>query len=111
MEQSGGMTSKYEDGNSKIKKTFNKGLEMFTPLAPGEEGERTRAVEKQTSRIPSIAFLGLALAAMGISAGFSATKKNKGLGNFIGLWVPSILVLGLYNKIVKTHGSDAKRAL
>jgi hypothetical protein len=25
---------------------------------------------------------------------------------FVGQWAPTFLILGLYNKIVKTHGSD-----
>jgi hypothetical protein len=25
---------------------------------------------------------------------------------FVGQWVPTILILGLYNKMVKQHGSD-----
>jgi hypothetical protein len=28
------------------------------------------------------------------------------LASFVGLWVPSLLLLGLYNKIVKVAGSD-----
>ena len=26
--------------------------------------------------------------------------------NFVGHWAPTLLTLGLYNKIVKLHGSD-----
>ena len=27
--------------------------------------------------------------------------------NFVGQWAPSFLILGLYNKMVKLHGSDS----
>jgi len=26
--------------------------------------------------------------------------------NFVGQWAPTVLILGLYNKMVKLHGSD-----
>ncbi len=71
-----------------------------------EEGVVTKAIENQTSKIPSVAYLGLAFAAMLLSAGLAATSEKKGMANFVGLWAPSILLLGIYNKIVKTQGSD-----
>lgn len=71
-----------------------------------EEGVVTKAIENQTAKIPSVAYLGLAFAAMVLSAGLAATSEKKGMANFVGLWAPSILLLGIYNKIVKTQGSD-----
>ncbi len=75
-----------------------------------EEGSVTRVIEDQTSKIPSLFFLGLALGSMALSLGFAAKKsqQRKGMANFIGLWAPTFLILGLYNKIVKTQGSDKK---
>ena len=29
--------------------------------------------------------------------------------NFVGQWAPTLLILGMYNKMVKLHGSDADR--
>jgi hypothetical protein len=26
--------------------------------------------------------------------------------NFVGQWAPTLLILGMYNKMVKLHGSD-----
>jgi hypothetical protein len=41
------------------------------------------------------------------SAGFAlAGKDHRDKANFIGLWVPTFLILGLYNKLVKVGGSD-----
>ncbi len=71
-----------------------------------EEGTVTKAIENQTAKIPSVAYLGFAFAAMLLSAGLAATSEKKGMANFVGLWAPSILLLGIYNKIVKTQGSD-----
>lgn len=70
------------------------------------EGSLTKAIEKQTAKIPSSAFLWLAGGAIAVSLGLALTKEKKGPANFIGLWVPSLLLLGIYNKIVKTHGSE-----
>jgi hypothetical protein len=64
------------------------------------EDKATHEVEKRTSRIPSLAFLGVAVAAMAASASLVITGRKE-LGNFIGQWAPSILVMGLYNKLAK----------
>jgi hypothetical protein len=71
-----------------------------------QEGPLTKAIEKQTAKIPSVAYLGLAGGAFALSLGLAATRREKGLATFVGLWVPSLLLLGIYNKIVKTEGSD-----
>ncbi len=73
------------------------------------EGTVTKAIENQTAKIPSGVYLALAFGSMIISAGLAATSEKKGMANFVGLWAPSILLLGIYNKIVKTHGSDAEQ--
>ena len=69
------------------------------------EGRLTEAVESVTAEVPSLAYLGIGAAAMGASLGLMLMGK-KNAANFIGLWVPSILLMGLYNKVVKQLGSD-----
>jgi hypothetical protein len=64
------------------------------------EDRGTEAVEQQTAKVPSLAFLGLALGAMAASAALVLTGRKQ-LGNFVGQWAPSILIMGLYNKIAK----------
>jgi len=64
------------------------------------EGRSTEQVEKVTGRIPSLVYMGLAVGSMAASAAFVLTGRKQ-LGNFIGQWAPSILVIGLYNKLVK----------
>ncbi len=64
------------------------------------EDRATEAVEKRTSRMPSLAFLGLAFASMAASAALVITGRKQ-LGNFVGQWAPSILIMGLYNTIAK----------
>lgn len=74
---------------------------------PGEveEDQFTAAIEKTTSRIPTSAYLALALGAMAVSAGLQAwNKKHESM--FVGQWAAPFLLLGIYNKLVKQHGSD-----
>jgi hypothetical protein len=65
----------------------------------------TKTIESQTAVIPSVAFLGLAIGAMALSLAFLAAGRRN-IANFIGQWAPTILIMGLYNKMVKQHGSD-----
>jgi hypothetical protein len=65
------------------------------------EGTTTSMVENETRKIPSITFLGVAFAAMGTSLVLMMMGKKQA-ANFIGQWVPTILVMGTYNKIAKT---------
>jgi hypothetical protein len=69
------------------------------------EGKVAKAIEQQTARLPSDIFLWAALAAMGVSLTLKLMQQNhKAL--FIGQWAAPFLLLGIYNKIVKTEGSD-----
>lgn len=71
-----------------------------------KEGELTKRIEEQTAKIPSVGFLGLALGSMVISASLALMQRRKGWANFVGEWVPTFLLLGIYNKLVKLEGSD-----
>jgi hypothetical protein len=64
------------------------------------EDRATEAVERQTAKVPSLAFMGLAVGAMALSAGL-VLMGRKQLGNFVGQWAPTILIMGLYNKLAK----------
>ncbi len=69
-------------------------------MAYANEDIATTKVEEQTAKAPSLMFLGLALAAMGASAALVLSGRKQ-LGNFVGQWAPSILIMGTYNKIAK----------
>jgi len=43
---------------------------------------------------------------MGASAVLKALGKSD-WALFVGQWAPAFLILGVYNKLVKQHGSDA----
>ena len=83
------------------------------------EGDIAKTIEKQTAKIPSDVFLWGAGAAMLGSLAFQTfgARPKTGLfgrkvggraplAAFIGQWVPTLLILGMYNKIVKVAGSD-----
>jgi len=80
-------------------------------VAKGEaqEDQVTAAIEKFTAQVPSSVYLGLALASMAVSLGFSAAKKSHS-ALFVGQWAAPFLLIGVYNKLVKIHGSDGTRA-
>ena len=69
------------------------------------EGEIARGIERQTAKLPSDTFMWAAIGAMGVSAALQVSGKKQ-VSNFIGEWVPTLLIFGLYNKMVKLLGSD-----
>lgn len=42
---------------------------------------------------------------MGLSLALLLSGRRQ-VANFVGQWVPTILVMGLYNKLLKQHGHD-----
>jgi len=81
------------------------------------EGKVARAIEEQTAKLPSDIFLWAAGAAVLGSMAFQVigtrrsvldlfTRRRAPVATFVGLWAPTILLLGIYNKIVKVAGSD-----
>ncbi len=70
-----------------------------------KEGKLAKAIEEQTAKLPSDAFLWTAVGCMTASLALKLAKQNH-LSLFIGQWVPTFLLLGIYNKIVKTEGHD-----
>jgi hypothetical protein len=72
---------------------------------PRKEGRFAKMIEDQTSKVPSDAYLWAAVGSMAASlALFVSGKKHTSL--FIGQWAPSLLIMGIYNKIVKVAGND-----
>ena len=71
------------------------------------EGPVARRIEQQTAKLPSDIWLWAALASIGTSFFFQMSGDHK-RANFLGHWAPTLLLLGVYNKLVKLHGSDAR---
>jgi hypothetical protein len=66
----------------------------------------TGAIERQTSQVPSSAFLGLAIGSVVGSAILKIIGRDD-WALFVGQWVAPFLIIGTYNKMVRQHGSDA----
>lgn len=101
---------------------YSQQTQMGADVDAQREGQLARRIERRTARIPSDAFLWAAGAAVIASLAFEvvgmARRRRLGRGimqgpmsaaplaGFVGMWVPSLLLLGVYNKIVKVAGSD-----
>lgn len=75
-----------------------------TSTPPRTEGPVAKNIERQTSKIPSDVFLWAALGFLGLSAFRNMSRKQE--GNFMSQLAPTLLLLGVYNKLVKIAGSD-----
>jgi hypothetical protein len=75
------------------------------PRPEHREGRVARTIEQQTAKIPSDAWLWGAIGSMGLSLALELSGREK-TANFVGHWVPTLLIFGLYNKLVKLQGSD-----
>ncbi len=69
------------------------------------EGRVAMAIEEQTAKIPSDVYLWAAVGSGALSA-YLEFMGNSDKSRFVGQWVAPFLLLGIYNKIVKTSGSD-----
>lgn len=69
------------------------------------EGGVARSIEERTAALSSDTFLWGAGAVIG-SALVLEMLGRRHAGLFVGQWAPVLLLLGLYNKIVKVAGSD-----
>jgi hypothetical protein len=79
---------------------------METRTTGQREDNFTGAIEAQTSKIPSSGYLAAALASMAVSGTLKVLGKDQ-WALFVGQWAPAFLIMGIYNKMVKQHGSDA----
>jgi hypothetical protein len=69
------------------------------------EGKVAKAIEDQTSKVPSDVFLWSAIGAMATSLVLQLTGKRH-TSLFIGQWAAPFLLFGIYNKLVKQQGHD-----
>jgi len=69
------------------------------------EGPLAKTIEQQTAKMPSDWFLWAAAGSIATSLMLQVSGKQHA-SNFVGQWAPTLLILGLYNKLVKQLGSD-----
>ena len=78
---------------------------LHEPHQTYPEGKVAKSIEQATKKVPSDWFLWSAVGSIALSLGLRAMSRDKD-SNFVGMWAPTLLILGLYNKLVKIHGSD-----
>ena len=83
---------------------------MFKSMNAGSawkrrEGPVAKGLEKRTAQIPSDLWLWAAGASIAGSLALQVSRRREE-ANFVGQWAPTFLILGLYNKLVKTNGHD-----
>lgn len=69
-----------------------------------QEGMLARLIEQQTAKIPSDFFLWCAFGSMGLSLYFESTGNHR-RSRFVGMWAGPLLIMGLYDKLIKLMGS------
>ena len=92
--------------NADVNPASNASLKEHLPpvLRPEHaEGNIARLIEQQTAKVPSHWFLFAAFASMSVSLGLELSGRVRA-GRFIGQWPTPLLVMGVYNKLVKMLG-------
>ena len=69
------------------------------------EGAVAKSIEQQTAKMPSDWFLWAAVGSIATSLTLQMSGKSHA-STFVGQWAPTLLILGLYNNLVKQLGSD-----
>lgn len=93
------------EGEPIIGEPFEAGEGRQEESGKREEGKVAKTIEEQTSKLPSDTFLYLAGGSIIASLILKVTKRDEA-SLFVGQWAPTFLLLGVYNKIVKTMGHD-----
>lgn len=80
-------------------------------VRPGEiqEDQVTALLERYSAKWPTSLFMGAAIASIIASLVLKRQRKHQD-ALFVGQWVAPFLIVGLYNKAVKQHGSDTGRS-
>lgn len=83
----------------------NKAVKAANGNGKHAEGKTAKAIEEQTAKLPSDLFLWSAVGILSASILVGALGM-KHVSLFVGQMATPILIMGLYNKIVKVAGSD-----
>jgi hypothetical protein len=70
------------------------------------EDQTTALLESYSAKLPTSFFLGACFASIIGSLVLKTTGKDHH-ALFVGQWAAPFLLLGIYNKMVKQHGSDS----
>jgi hypothetical protein len=69
------------------------------------EGKVAKKIESETAKAPSDWFLWTALGAIGVAVTLNIIGKQH-VGLLVGQLASPLLIMGLYNKLVKVQGHD-----
>jgi hypothetical protein len=69
------------------------------------EGKVAKTIEEQTAKLPSDIFLWSGLSSLGLGLVLQMVGA-KSVGNFFNNLCAPLLIMGLYNKVVKVEGHD-----
>jgi len=72
-----------------------------------KEGHLAKAIERETSKLPSDLFLWSGLGMLSASFALQICQQ-KHASLMVGQWAQVVLIMGLYNKMVKQSGHDYK---
>jgi hypothetical protein len=81
-------------------------MEMSVEKGRATEDRFTGAIESKTAQVPSTGYLAAALGSMAGSLILKIAGRDE-WALFVGQWAAPFLIMGVYNKMVKQHGSDA----
>lgn len=85
-------------------------MTMTAVSSTHKEGPIAKTIEQQTAKVPSDWFLWAAVGSIATSL-ILQVSGSRHASTFVGQWAPTLLILGVYNKLVKQLGSDgASRA-
>jgi hypothetical protein len=71
-------------------------------------GGLSQKFESQVERAPTFPFIAGALGSIALSAGFMLTGRKE-IATFVGQWVPTLLLIGIYNKVVALSHEHAQQ--
>jgi len=88
---------KAKDNVEQVKSNLQERFPEFKKRA----SDITHQVEERARRLPESAFLTAAGLSIIASAVLAITSRQKPVASFVGLWVPSLLLMGIYTKLLK----------
>ena len=90
-----------------MENSIKNGINRIAENREHKEGGLARPIEEQTAKLPSDTYLWAAFTAMAASLTLKLMgKKHTAL--FVGQWAAPLLIMGVYNKIVKVAGHDGE---
>lgn len=70
-----------------------------------ESGRNKSISKKKAVAVSPLFYWALAGGAVALTLGWSMRRKKENRTNVVAQWIPTVLLLGIYNKIVKTQSS------